>query len=195
MAAGRPSVAATLRAARPSAASAARWTSCPHACIAPFADAQGTPVCSTTGRASSSALTATHGPSAGPILTSLPVPATWGASGSPSASATLAAVWYSDPDSSGAACSSRRSRTASASSRSSAARSAAAKPDSADASPDPAGAGGRPGHRSSRRYTRRALAAPTRCPTRSASAADQAPSATNAPVTVARSRRNPVAPR
>jgi hypothetical protein len=47
----------------------------------------------------------------------------------------------------------------------------------------------------SSRYTRRALATPTRCPTRSASAADQAPSATNAPVTRARSRRNPAAPR
>ena len=57
--------------------------------------------------------------------------------------------------------------------------------------------GGRPGagHGPASRYTRRALAAPIRCPTRAASAADQAPSATNAPVIRARSRRNPVAPR
>ena len=56
---------------------------------------------------------------------------------------------------------------------------------------------GRPraGHGAASRYTRRALAAPIRCPARSASAADQAPSVTNAPVTRARSRRNPVAPR
>src|SRR5215469_8255453 len=45
------------------------------------------------------------------------------------------------------------------------------------------------------RYTRRALPEPIISATRTASAADQAPSATKAPVTAAMSRRNAAAPR
>jgi hypothetical protein len=53
----------------------------------------------------------------------------------------------------------------------------------------------RAGHGPASWYTRSALAEPTRCATRSASAADHAPSATNRAVTLARSRRKPMAPR
>ncbi len=47
----------------------------------------------------------------------------------------------------------------------------------------------------SSRYTRRLLPEPMSWATCSPSAADQAPSATNVPMTLARSRRNPMAPR
>ncbi len=109
------------RAARPRAVRAARWTSCPQACMAPFRDDHAAPVCSASGSASSSARTAIDGPAAGPILMSRPVPAITGASGAPSAAATAAEVRASAPDSSGWRCSSCRNSMASGSSAASAA--------------------------------------------------------------------------
>ncbi len=122
MATGRSRV----RADRASAVRAARCTSWPHACIAPFADAHGTPVRSTIGKASNSARTAMAGPSAGPIRMIRPS-ATAGASGCPIAAATSAAVGCSYPPVRGSACTFRRRSCAYGNSASSAVVQSAAR--------------------------------------------------------------------
>ena len=153
-------------------------------------EAHGTPVCSVIGSASSSARTATVGPSAGPMRITRPV---FGHH-----RRVRFAERGRDPGGGGLLGPAQVGRGV---------QLAAQRDGVIQLAGDALAEGGvqvlglvRPDHCpaspwESSRYTRRLLPEPMSSATCSPSAADQAPSATNAPMTLARSRRNPMAPR
>src|SRR3712207_1064172 len=100
------------------------WASWPQACMKPPLAANGAPVCSVIGRASSSARTATARPLSGPTRATRPVPAKGLTSRGSRASATSRAVPCSALLGSGFACNRSRKEIAPAISVSSEARSA-----------------------------------------------------------------------